>query len=155
MQKIKGKKVLTFGDSIIDGHLYKKAGFMEFVAEQEGMSVKKYANNGACILPGNPIDEAGLGGMVLSDQVEKGRQKTSGQIILFLTEEQMMRMHRFWTCWEMSVRKVWRRIRLQEHFEKPLKRFKGTGQRQWSFTLPYTVWDIGREMYKKHCMRSR
>lgn len=71
MQKIKGKKVLTFGDSIIDGHLYKKAGFMEFVAEQEGMSVKKYANNGACILPGNPIDEAGLGGMVLSDQVEK------------------------------------------------------------------------------------
>ena len=71
MTKIKGKKVLTFGDSIIDGHLYKKAGFMEFVAEQEGMSVKKYANNGACILPGNPIDEAGLGGMVLSDQVEK------------------------------------------------------------------------------------
>ena len=45
---------MTFGDSIIDGHLYKKAGFMEFVAEQEGMSVKKYANNGACILPGNP-----------------------------------------------------------------------------------------------------
>ena len=33
--------------------------------------MKKYANNGACILPGNPIDEAGLGGMVLSDQVEK------------------------------------------------------------------------------------
>lgn len=31
---------MTFGDSIIDGHLYKKAGFMEFVAEQEGMSVK-------------------------------------------------------------------------------------------------------------------
>ena len=26
MQKIKGKKVLTFGDSIIDGHLYKKPG---------------------------------------------------------------------------------------------------------------------------------
>lgn len=68
---LSGKKVLTFGDSIIDGHLYKKAGFMEFVAQQEGMTVKKYANNGACILPGSPIDEAGLGGMILTDQVEK------------------------------------------------------------------------------------
>ena len=62
MQKIKGKKVLTFGDSIIDGHLYKKAGFMEFVAEQEGMSVKKYANNGACILPGIQLMKLGLAG---------------------------------------------------------------------------------------------
>ena len=84
MQKLKGKKVLTFGDSIIDGHLYKKAGFMEFVAEQEGMSVKKYANNGACILPGNPIDEAGLGGMVLSDQVEKAAaEKRVGRLYCF------------------------------------------------------------------------
>ena len=128
---------------------------MEFVAEQEGMSVKKYANNGACILPGNPIDEAGLGGMVLSDQVEKAAAENEWADYIVFDGGQMMRMHRFWTCWEMSVRKVWRRIRLQEHFEKPLKRFKGTGQRQWSFTLPYTVWDIGREMYKKHCMRSR
>ena len=149
MQKIKGKKVLTFGDSIIDGHLYKKAGFMEFVAEQEGMSVKKYANNGACILPGNPIDEAGLGGMVLSDQVEKAAAENEwADYIVFDggTNDAYA---------PVLDRKVWRRIRLQEHFEKPLKRFKGTGQRQWSFTLPYTVWDIGREMYKKHCMRSR
>ncbi len=52
MGNLKGKKILAFGDSIIDGHLYKKAGFMEFVAEQEGMELRKYANNGACILPG-------------------------------------------------------------------------------------------------------
>ena len=50
----------------------KKAGFMEICGRTRGYEcVKKYANNGACILPGNPIDEAGLGGMVLSDQVEK------------------------------------------------------------------------------------
>lgn len=66
-----GKTVLAFGDSIIDGHLYKKAGFMEFVAEQEGMNLHKYANNGACIMPGSPIDDEGLGGMILEDQIRK------------------------------------------------------------------------------------
>ena len=69
MGNLTGKKVITFGDSIVDGHLYKKAGFMEFVAEQEGLSVVKYANNGACIMPGSPVDEAGLGGMILEDQI--------------------------------------------------------------------------------------
>lgn len=71
MGNLTGKRVLTFGDSIIAGHLYKKAGFMEFVAEQEGMTVKKYANNGACIMPGTPVDEEGIGGMILTDQIEK------------------------------------------------------------------------------------
>lgn len=74
MSALTGKKVLTFGDSIIDGHLYKKAGFMEFVAEQEGMEIKKYANNGACIMVGNPIDEDGLGGMILEDQIYKAAE---------------------------------------------------------------------------------
>ena len=74
MGVLTGKKVLTFGDSIVDGHLYKKAGFMEFVAEQEGMSVTKYANNGACVMPGNPIDEEGLGGMILEDQIRKAAE---------------------------------------------------------------------------------
>ena len=36
MGVLTGKKVLTFGESIVDGHCYKKAGVMEFVAEQEG-----------------------------------------------------------------------------------------------------------------------
>ena len=74
MGVLTGKKVLTFGDSIVDGHLYKKAGFMEFVAEQEGMSVRKYANNGACVMPGNPVDEEGLGGMILEDQIRKAAE---------------------------------------------------------------------------------
>ena len=74
MGVLTGKKVITFGDSIVDGHLYKKAGFMEFVAEQEGMSVTKYANNGACIMPGSPIDEEGLGGMILEDQIRKAAE---------------------------------------------------------------------------------
>lgn len=74
MGSLAGKTVLTFGDSIIDGHLYKKAGFMEFVADSEGMIVKKYANNGACIMPGNPVREDGIGGMILTDQVMKAAE---------------------------------------------------------------------------------
>ncbi len=75
MGVLTGKKVLAFGDSIIDGHLYKKAGFMEFVADQEGMELIKYANNGACIMPGTPIDAEGLGGMIMEDQVLKAAEK--------------------------------------------------------------------------------
>ncbi len=71
---LKGKKILAFGDSIIDGHLYKKAGFVEFAAAQEEMTVWKYANNGACILPGSPVDEDGLGGMILEDQIRKAAE---------------------------------------------------------------------------------
>lgn len=56
MGTLTGKRMLAFGDSIIDGHLYKKAGFLEFVAEQEGMELRKYANNGACIMPGTPAE---------------------------------------------------------------------------------------------------
>ena len=69
-----GKTAITFGDSIVDGHLYKKAGLMEFVADHEGMIVRKYANNGACIMPGNPIREDGIGGMILTDQVMKAAE---------------------------------------------------------------------------------
>ena len=71
MGVLTGKKVLTFGDSLLDGHLYKSAGSMQFLAEQEGMSVTKYANNGACVMPGHPLDESGLGGMILEDQIPK------------------------------------------------------------------------------------
>lgn len=72
-----GKKVITFGDSIIDGHLYKKAGFMEFAAEQEGMEIRKYANNGACIMPGTPVGPDGLGGMIL-EQVRAAAEELPG-----------------------------------------------------------------------------
>ncbi len=69
--ELKGKSFICFGDSIVDGHLLKKAAFPEFLAKQEGMVLlENYANNGACILPVEPVDENGLGGMILRDQVE-------------------------------------------------------------------------------------
>lgn len=47
-----GKSVYAFGDSIVNGHLYAKKGFVDFLAQQEGMNLKKYAVNGGTILPG-------------------------------------------------------------------------------------------------------
>lgn len=32
MGQLAGKRILTFGDSIIAGHLYEQAGFVEFAA---------------------------------------------------------------------------------------------------------------------------
>ncbi len=66
-----GKKAIAFGDSIIDGHLYKAAGFVEFLAEKEGMVLEhNYANNGARIMLGGTVDPAtGLGGSILDCQV--------------------------------------------------------------------------------------
>ncbi|HIU77282.1 MAG TPA: SGNH/GDSL hydrolase family protein [Candidatus Pelethocola excrementipullorum] len=46
-----GKTIYAFGDSIVEGHAYTKASFVEFVAEQERMDAKKFARNGATILP--------------------------------------------------------------------------------------------------------
>lgn len=66
-----GKKVIAFGDSIVDGHLYKEAGFVEFLAAAEGMDLEyNYANNGARIMPGSTVNAAdGLGGTILDCQV--------------------------------------------------------------------------------------
>ena len=68
---LEGKKAIAFGDSIIDGHLYKEAGFVEFLAAQEGMELEfNYANNGARIMPGGTVNPAdGLGGTILDCQV--------------------------------------------------------------------------------------
>lgn len=75
MGQLAGKRILTFGDSIIAGHLYEKAGFVEFAAEQEGMKVVRFARNGACILPGRPVDEEGIGGMILTDQIARAAKE--------------------------------------------------------------------------------
>jgi lysophospholipase L1-like esterase len=45
-----GKSIYAFGDSIVRGHQYSR-GFVDFVAEQEGMALKVYAVNGATIGP--------------------------------------------------------------------------------------------------------
>lgn len=67
-----GKNVIAFGDSIVDGHLYKEAGFVEFLAAKEGMNLEyNYANNGARIMPGGTVNPAdGLGGTILDCQVD-------------------------------------------------------------------------------------
>ncbi|MFF9028711.1 RICIN domain-containing protein [Streptomyces iakyrus] len=45
-----GSSVYAFGDSIVYGHQYARS-FMDFVAEREGMTLTKYARNGATIGP--------------------------------------------------------------------------------------------------------
>ncbi|MET9966168.1 RICIN domain-containing protein, partial [Streptomyces sp. NPDC006356] len=45
-----GKSVYAFGDSIVYGHKYSR-GFMDFLAEREGMTLSKYAVNGATVGP--------------------------------------------------------------------------------------------------------
>ncbi|MFF6783477.1 RICIN domain-containing protein [Streptomyces sp. NPDC012510] len=45
-----GSTVYAFGDSIVYGHQYARS-FMNFVAEREGMTLTKYARNGATVGP--------------------------------------------------------------------------------------------------------
>ncbi|MFI7017314.1 RICIN domain-containing protein [Streptomyces sp. NPDC050164] len=45
-----GKSVYAFGDSIVFGHQYSRS-FLNFVAEREGMTLTKYARNGATVGP--------------------------------------------------------------------------------------------------------
>lgn len=49
-----GKTIVAFGDSIVAGHKYTAASFVNFVAEKEGMTVlQKNAVNGATIMDAN------------------------------------------------------------------------------------------------------
>ena len=58
---LEGKTLYAFGDSIVAGHQYTKHSFADFIADQEGMILQKYAVNGATIM------EAGYsGGQILS-----------------------------------------------------------------------------------------
>ncbi|WP_460707576.1 GDSL-type esterase/lipase family protein [Myceligenerans halotolerans] len=50
---LSGSTLYTFGDSIIAGHMYRRAGIGEFVADQEQMTVRKYAVNGASVIDGS------------------------------------------------------------------------------------------------------
>ncbi len=45
-----GRKLYAFGDSVINGHYYEQAGFIDFLGRQEGMQIQKYALNGAPIM---------------------------------------------------------------------------------------------------------
>lgn len=41
--QLKDKKLYAFGDSIVAGHKYEKASFINFVSSKEGMDLSKYA----------------------------------------------------------------------------------------------------------------
>ena len=47
---LKNKTIYAFGDSIVEGHAYTKAGFADFVSAGQGMNLTKYAKNGASIM---------------------------------------------------------------------------------------------------------
>lgn len=72
---LEGKSVYAFGDSIVDGHKYAKAGFVEFVSAKEGMELKHNgAVNGATIMSG------GTGGQIL-DQIKNAPEETPDFVI--------------------------------------------------------------------------
>ncbi|MFF7644876.1 GDSL-type esterase/lipase family protein [Streptomyces canus] len=60
-----GRSVYAFGDSIVYGHLFPR-GFVDIVAERRGMTLTKFARNGATI----GADAHATGGQILA-QVEE------------------------------------------------------------------------------------
>lgn len=60
-----GKSIYAFGDSIVHGHVY-PCSFVDLVAEREGMTLTKFARNGATV----GADPHASGGQILA-QVEE------------------------------------------------------------------------------------
>lgn len=74
-----GKNIVAFGDSIVAGHKYETASFVDFVAQKEGMNVqKKYAINGASIMEYNSY-----GGMILTKQIENADASLAPDYVIF------------------------------------------------------------------------
>lgn len=74
-----GKNIVAFGDSIVAGHKYETASFVDFVAQKEGMSVqKKYAINGASIMEYNSY-----GGMILTKQIDNANASLAPDYVIF------------------------------------------------------------------------
>jgi lysophospholipase L1-like esterase len=65
---LSGKRVYAFGDSIVHGHVY-PLSFADLVAEQERMTLTKFARNGATI----GADPHASGGQILA-QVEEATE---------------------------------------------------------------------------------
>lgn len=71
-----GKTIVAFGDSIVAGHKYTAASFVNFVAEKEGMTVlQKNAVNGATIMDANYS-----GGRILT-QIQNAGASTPDYVI--------------------------------------------------------------------------
>lgn len=73
--QLEGKTIYAFGDSIIAGHQYTKHGFVDFAADQEAMTFKKYAINGARVMNGEAS-----GGQILT-QINNASEETPDYII--------------------------------------------------------------------------
>lgn len=56
MNKLSGKTIYAFGDSIIYGHTLPDKSFMRIIAEQSGADVSMYAVNGATVIAGSGND---------------------------------------------------------------------------------------------------
>ena len=73
---LEGKTIVAFGDSIVAGHKYEAASFVNFVAEKEGMTVlQKNAVNGATIMNANYS-----GGRILT-QIQNASASTPDYVI--------------------------------------------------------------------------
>lgn len=72
---LKEKTVYAFGDSIVEGHEYKKAGFASISARQEGMELANYAKNGATMLDANY-----MGGQILA-QVQNAPKEAPDYVL--------------------------------------------------------------------------
>lgn len=73
--QLEGKTIYAFGDSIIAGHQYTKHGFVDFAADQEAMTLKKYAINGARVMNGEAS-----GGQILT-QINNASEEIPDYII--------------------------------------------------------------------------
>lgn len=76
-----GKVLYAFGDSIVDGHLYTRRSCVDIVGERAGMTVLKYARNGATVLPSVVAD--GLGGQILAQAELVGVDMPAPDAIVF------------------------------------------------------------------------
>lgn len=72
---LEGRSVYAFGDSIVAGHRYAR-GFVNLVAEREGIALTKYARNGATIM------EAGYAAGTVRQQV-RAASATSPDLVVF------------------------------------------------------------------------
>lgn len=70
-----GKTLYGFGDSLVYGH-YMEIGMLDYVAEKHGMIYRKFAVNGASVIPGiaGEVIENENGGPELLDVPDIGRQ---------------------------------------------------------------------------------
>lgn len=83
-----GKKIYIFGDSILDGHTYEKSS-ADFLAEKQGMVLKKFARNGASVL-----DLHYMGGQILEQVLTA--PEAAPDLILFdggTNDAEYLKMH--------------------------------------------------------------